>query len=216
MTGLITAIAQAVSVMFACWAIVSGVDAWKREFIGKRKIELAEEVLSKFFEVKDAVAFIRIPFGTSDEGKSRKHEASESAVVSALLDRGHVVFERYQKNKALFAEFNTLQYRFMASFGSETKQIFTDTFKAVNSIFVSARMLATHFWKHEPPTDELRSQKFLDERSRHESVFWDSNTDDDIIRKQLQAVQVSLEEVTASCFKEPMSLLTRRWSWRRS
>ena len=121
-----------------------------------------------------------------------------------------------QKNNALFAEFNTLQYRFMASFGSETKQIFTDTFKAVNSIFVSARMLATHFWKHEPPTDELRSQNFLDGISRHESVFWDSNTDDDIIRKQLQAVQVSLEEVTASCFKEPMSLLTRRWSWRRS
>ena len=101
MTGLITAIAQAVSVMFACWAIISGVDAWKREFIGKRKIELAEEVLSKFFEVKDAVAFIRSPFVTSDEGKSRKHEASESAVVSELLDRGHVVFERYQKNGSI-------------------------------------------------------------------------------------------------------------------
>ena len=53
---LLTAIVQAVGVIFACWAIVSGVDAWKREFVGKRKIELAEAVLSKFFEVKDAVA----------------------------------------------------------------------------------------------------------------------------------------------------------------
>ena len=27
--------------------------------------------------------------------------------------------------------------------------------------------------------------------SRHEDVFWDSNTDDDVIRKQLQAVLAS-------------------------
>ena len=65
---LLTAIVQAVGVIFACWAIVSGVDAWKREFVGKRKIELAEAVLSKFFEVKDAVAFIRNPFSTLRRG----------------------------------------------------------------------------------------------------------------------------------------------------
>ncbi len=210
MTELLTAIAQAVAVMSACWAIISGVGAWKREFVGKRKIELAEEALSKFFAVKDAVAFVRSPAGYADEGKSRKHEASESAADSELLDRGYVVIERYQKREALFTEFSVLKYRFMASFGPETEKIFTDTFRAVNSIFVSARMLATHYWKDRAPTDERRFQQFLDETSRHEGVFWDSGTDDDVIRKQLQAIQVSLEAVTAPCFKEPMSFLTRR------
>ena len=71
-------------------------------------------------------------------------------------------------------------------------------------------MLTTHYWKDQPLTDERRFQQFLDETSRHEGVFWDSDTDDDVIRKQLQAVQVSLEAVTAPCFKEPMSFLTRR------
>ena len=33
----LTSIAQAISIIAACWAIVSGVGAWKREFIGKRK-----------------------------------------------------------------------------------------------------------------------------------------------------------------------------------
>lgn len=46
---------QMIAVISACWAIISGVGAWKREFIGKRQIELAEQVLAKFFEVKDAL-----------------------------------------------------------------------------------------------------------------------------------------------------------------
>ena len=206
MTELLTAIAQAVAVISACVAIISGVGAWKREFVGKRKIELAEEALSKFFAVKDAVAFVRSPFRYADEGKSRKHEPSESNADSELLDRGYVIIERYQKREALFIEFSVIKYRFMASFGPDTEQIFTDTASAVNSIFVSAEMLATHYWKHRPPTDV---QQFLDEKRRHEGVFWDSGADDDVIRKQLQAVQVKLEVVTAPCFKEPMSFFTR-------
>ena len=51
MTESIALIAQAVAIISACWAIVSGVGAWKREFVGKRRIELAEEALSCFFEI---------------------------------------------------------------------------------------------------------------------------------------------------------------------
>ncbi len=75
----IAVIAQAVAVVSACWAIISGVGAWKREFIGKRQIELAEQLLSKFFEVRDAIAFIRSPVGSSGEGKSRKRDRSINA-----------------------------------------------------------------------------------------------------------------------------------------
>lgn len=49
----LTNIAQAVAIISACWAIISGIGAWKREFLGKRRIELAEEVLATFFEIKD-------------------------------------------------------------------------------------------------------------------------------------------------------------------
>jgi hypothetical protein len=50
--------------MSACWAIISGIGAWKREFVGKRQIELAEQTLAKFFELRDAIAYLRNPFGT--------------------------------------------------------------------------------------------------------------------------------------------------------
>lgn len=207
----IATISQAVAVIAACWAIISGVGAWKREFIGKRQIELAEQLLAKFFEVKDAVAFIRNPFSNSDEGKSRKRGDHESSVESLLLDRGYIVVERYQHKEQVFNEFNTLKYRCMAAFGSRTEDIFVSTNKAVNSIFISARLLATHYWQRQGrvPMVGGEFQKHLDEMHRHEGIFWDIGTEWDEIRKQLQEVQVTLETVTGPCFKEPMKL----YSW---
>ena len=206
----IATIVQAMAVFSACWAIISGVDAWKREFVGKRQIELAEQTLAKFFEVIDAVAFIRNPFSSTEEGKTRQRGVGETANQSDLLDRGYIVVERYSKKETVFADFNTLKYRFMASFGAETQQIFTDTFKTVNSIFSSARMLATHYWQPKAigfgKPDSF--QKYLDETQRHEGIFWDSGADDDEIRAQLRVIQERLEKIIAPCFEEAMGTFT--------
>lgn len=212
----IATISQAVAVIAACWAIISGVGAWKREFIGKRQIALAEQVLAKFFEVRDSISFIRNPFSSTEEGKSRQKTERELPVESELLDRGYIVVERYEKKEKLFAEFNTLKYKFMATFGSEAEEIFTETNRALNSIFSSARLLATHYWlrqgRVQMEADEF--QKHLDGMHRHEGIFWDSYNEDDEIRKKLKDIQRRLEETTAPCFKEPMktySLLTWKW-----
>lgn len=199
-------IAQAGAVLMASWAIISGIGAWKREFIGKRKIDLAQQVLAKFFEVQDAIAFIRNPFSSGNEGQSRQKAPTETAPETELLNRGYIVVERYQQKESVFVEFNTLKYKFMAAFGKETEQIFTDTNRALNSIFVSARMLATHYWQrqgrvHMEP-DEF--QKNLTEMHRHEGIFWDTQSETDEIRQKLKSILDRLEIVTAPCFEEPM------------
>jgi len=211
-------IVQLVAVISACWAIISGVGAWKREFIGKRKIELAEQVLAKFFEVRDAVAFIRNPFSNSNEGKSRERSQNEDKAESELLDRGYIVVERFQKKEACFLEFNTLKYRFMAAFGRDSEDIFLETTKTVNSIFISARMLSTHYWQRQGrvPMEADEFKRHLDEMHRHESIFWEMGGEDDETSKKLQHILERLEKITAPCFQEPMStysLLTNRWAW---
>lgn len=70
-------IITSISVAIAALSFVSGVSAWKREFIGKRQIELAESVLAMFYEVEDAIREIRNPFAYTDEGKSRKRADNE-------------------------------------------------------------------------------------------------------------------------------------------
>ena len=213
----IFALAQAGAVISACWAIVSGIGAWKREFIGKRQIELAEQVLAKFFEIKDAIAMIRSPFSRADEGSSRKRSEHESRETSELLDRGYIVFERYSTKESAFADFNTLKYRFMASFGAESEQIFTDTTTVLNTIFVSAQMLGTHYWQRQGrvPMDPEELKEHLQEMRRHQQIFWDHGTDEDEIRKKLAAVQKRLDAVVKPCFQEPMrtyTWLTRPWN----
>ena len=196
-----------------CLAIISSINAWKREFIGKRSIELAEQTLAKFFEVKDAIAFIRNPFSRVDEGKTRQRSPNESPNDSALLDRGYIVVERYSTKESIFSDFQTLKYKFMAAFGKDTEPIFTDTFKTVNSIFSSARILATHYWANQGTTRPEQFQKHLDEMFRHEGIFWDVNEDKDEIRSQLKAVEEKLENVTAPSFQEAMSsykMLTKK------
>lgn len=203
-------LAQAGAVILACWSIISGIGAWKREFIGKRQIELAEQALAKFFEIKDAIAMIRSPFSRSDEGNSRQRSEYESEAISQLLDRGYIVVERYTTKEAAFAEFNTLKYRFMASFGKETELIFSETISVLNSIFVSAQMLGTHYWQRQGrvPMEPDEFKEHLAEMHRHERIFWDHGTDDDEIRKKLADVQSKLDSAVKPCFEEPMSIYT--------
>lgn len=212
----IALIGQAVAVIAACWTIVSGVGAWKREFIGKRRIELAEEVLASFFEIKDVIAVIRNPFSSGDEGKSRKKGENETQDEAELLDRGYIVFERYEGRKEAFVRFNTLKYKFMATFGPETVDIFTECNQILNNIFFSARQLATHYWQRQGrvPMEGDKFQRHLDEMHRHEGIFWDRMDEEDDIRQKLQVVQDKLDVVTKPCFEEPMktySIFTKQW-----
>ena len=215
MSSLAT-ITQTLAIVSACWAIISGVGAWKREFIGKRKIELAEETLSAFFEIKDAIAFIRNPWSSGNEGTTRQRATYETEPETQLLNRGYIVFERYESKKDVFVRFNTLKYKFMAVFGTDTENIFKETNQSLNSIFISSNMLATHYWKRQGrvPMEQDEFQKHLDEMRKHEGIFWDKYSENDEIRNQLVATQNELERVTKPCFDEPMktyTIFTKKW-----
>lgn len=133
-----------------------------------------------------------------------------------LLDRGYIVFERYESRKDVFVRFNTLKYKFMATFGPETENIFTDCNQTLNSIFISARQLATHYWQRQGRVqmegDDF--QRHLDEMNKHEGIFWDRMDAEDEIRQKLLTIQDQLDLVTKPCFEEPMktySFFTTKW-----
>ena len=177
---------------------------------------MAELVLAKFFEIRDAVAQILNPFSQKDEGSTRERGNYETQAETDILNRGFIVIERYTKRETVFAEFNTLKYRFMASFGPETEEIFLETNKTVHSIFSSARILATHYWKRQGRVhmEGAEFQKHLDEMHKHEGIFWETGDENDEIKLRLNAIQAKLEAAVAPCFKEPISLytlFTKRW-----
>lgn len=193
-----------VAIISASWAVISGVGAWRREFVGRRRIELAEATLASFFAVRDSIRQIRNPFSRVGEGSSRKKGDNESFEEAEMLDRGYVVVERYQKHESTFIEFMKLKYRFMATFGQETGRIFEDVGGSLNSIFVSARMLSRHYWlrqgRVEMGQEDLK--KHLDEMHRHERNFWDYQDDNDDIRQKLAQAEERFVRITEPSFRQ--------------
>ncbi len=196
----VTNILESISLIVAAWTVIIGVNAWRREYIGKRKLELAEEVLVLFYEAQDAIRYIRNPFGYGGEGSTRNVAPNELPEEKQINDNAHVVFERYNKRQDLFNKLYSMRYRYMARFGKDAAKPFDELNKIVNDIFISARMLP-HYWKaqgHRQWKDDAEFRKHLDEMHKYEAVFWEMTPDRDHITPRVNAV---ISEIEAQCLK---------------
>lgn len=188
----------AISVAIAATAFVAGINAWQREFVGKRRIELAETVLALFYEAQDAIREIRNPFSFGGEGATRKRSENDGKEESELLNQAYVVFERYQKREKLFAELRSMKYRVMAAFGSSAGEPFDDLSKIINEIFSSAQILGTFYWRKQDredmSKDELRTH--LDQMHEQEAIIWLMGEENDKISPRVQNAVVKIEKIT--------------------
>ena len=195
----VTNIVESISVITAAWAVFYGVNVWRREYIGKRKIELAEEVLALFYEARDAISYIRNPFSYIGEGNTREAAPNESQEEKKINDNAYVVFERYNKRQELFNRIYSIRYRYMARFGKESAKPFNELNRIVNDIFISAKMLS-HYWLQQGRRDwknESEFKKHLDEMHKHESVFWEKSSDNDPIIPRIDKVISDIEAQTS-------------------
>lgn len=193
----ITDVITSISVAIAAIAFVAGINAWKREFVGKRCIELAETVLALFYEAQDAIREIRNPFSFVGEGTTRKRSEHEREEESALLDQAYVVFERYQKREKLFAELRSMKYRVMAAFGSNASEPFDELNQILKEIFISAQILGTHYWRRQGRgrMNEEEFQKHLEEMHKHEAVFWFMGDEKDEITPRVRNAVEKIESI---------------------
>ena len=190
------------SVAIAALAFVAGINAWRREFVGKRRIELAEDVLALFYEAQDAIREIRNPFSFGGEGKTRKHGDLELEEETKILDQAYVVFERYQKREKLFAELRSIRYRFMATFGYKAGEPFVELNKILNEIFSSAHILGTYYWQRQGRVSmsEEEFQKHLEQMYKQEAIFWFMGEEKDEITPRVQSAVERIEEITREAF----------------
>ena len=203
---------QTVSVILAAVAVILGVDAWRKEYVGKRKIELAEDVLGLFYEARDAVSQIRNPFSFGGEGSTRTPAPGESPEEKKINDQAFIVFERYDKHKEVFNKLYAMRYRFMARFWSDSAKPFDELNKTVNEIFISARMLA-RLWRRQGGyfRNEAALEAHLDQIKKQEAIFWGMG-EGDPIKPRVDAVILDIEARCQSIITEkPMLERARQW-----
>ena len=190
MTLSFTSIVDAItagSLIVGIWTAIYGISSWKKEHLGKRKIELAEETLILFYEAKDAIIYIRSPMGVSSETASMASLEGELDHDFAIRKKANIPFLRYSEKQKVFNDLHALHYRFMAQIGKDEAKSFENLRKVMNEIFSSARRLTTLWSRSHSITDEQRESHYK-EVDKYEAIFWEDSEEDEINKKLNQII----------------------------
>lgn len=168
-------IIESISIIVAAWAVIIGVTAWRREYVGKRKLELAEDVLALFYEARDAMDAIRSSFASAGEGSTRQAAPDESEEEKQALDAAFVTHERYNRNRELFGRLFSMRYRYMARFGKDPARPFDELRDVVVEVRAAADAVK-HYWLVQTHGQNIH----VDDARQFESIIWRSGRNDPI------------------------------------
>jgi hypothetical protein len=208
-----------ISLLIGIWVAIHGLNSWRREHTGKRRLELAEDALAMFYEARDAIHHIRYPMSNSHETEDVEKRDGETETQWDARKNASVVFKRYKKYQELFGKIRAMRYRFMAQFGPQAAKPFDDLQGIVSKVIVSARTLARLWPRNQFTTDE-KWQRHLDAIERNEAVFWEGTADEDPINPQLDSIITDIEQTCSGVISGDDSLasilnrpLFRRTKW---
>lgn len=191
----ITEFLRDVSILGAALVGAYAIDAWRREHIGKRRIDLAEETLALFYEAREAISYIRSPVSFEHERQHIVRPEGESDAQYQARRNASVAFYRYEQRQDVFNRLYAMRYRFIAHFGQEESKPFDDLWQVRGRVLVSARSLA-RYWGQEHFRTERHWEDFAKRVQRHEAVFWSDHEDPDEIAAE---VDVAVETIDDTC-----------------
>jgi hypothetical protein len=206
---------ESCAVIVASIVAVFSINAWRREYVGKRRAELAEDVLAMFYEAADVIRDIRHPAAFQSETAEVVQGEGESEDAYQVRRRASIVHVRYARHQEMFNKLRAYRYRFMAYFGRESIAPFNELFSIVAQIQVAAGQLA-HLWLRSHFHSEDDEIKHQDRIRRFEDIFWDTFEDTDPINTRLNSL---IDQVELICRAEIIGsdkLLNANWGKLRS
>ncbi|HML76350.1 MAG TPA: hypothetical protein PKB02_17805 [Anaerohalosphaeraceae bacterium] len=183
--------------LVASIAAIKGISAWKREFQGKKKIEIAEEAMILFYQASDAIRRIRSPFGYGNEGKSKISESEKTAFENKVVPQVYVILERYEKEENIFNKISAMRYRFMALFGNDSKVPFESIKSIVYDIFHAAQFYRMNCEIMPDIEDEKERKRLSDEITTYRKTIWNVGGSD-IIEPRVKEAIDKLEAICRS------------------
>lgn len=183
---------ESLSILIASIIALIGVFTWRRETRWKRKYELAEETLCRFYEAHQNIRTIRSPFGFAGEGKTRKRAENESAKESDIYDRAYIINERFERNKEALEKLQVLKFRFITVFGKDHEYCFDNLIKSVNKIFLAANEIARiQLGEYGLMTPEKKGKEI---RKNYKIIYSTPKEEDDPIEQDLSDTIKAIEK----------------------
>lgn len=177
LTGMAAVVGAAIAVI--------GYRKWMPESIGKRKSELAEEILAEFYQAREAIAWARIPGGLGSEGRSRQAAEDEGPDEKSVKDSYYRTIEVLHTEGELFSKLQFKKYWAMAYFGPSAGKPFRDL-KVIHIHLVTAATELIRIYR--------KSGKRPPSRDHWEAIIgWSSEADADQIAKDVDNLIVQVE-----------------------
>ena len=183
----------------AVFTIVFGFGAWRRQLVGSRRITLLEDVLTGFYQERDAIAEIRSPFVFEGEGSTVKPPITTQCNVENDNQAYYVFIERFSRHQQLFTNLQVQKHRFMATFGAEKAVPFEKLNKLVYDL-ASTNSFLNHpesgIKNFKPPLDESEKKLLVESRKKLYSL-----TDDPLI-KDIDEIIDLIEKIVSKEMKK--------------
>jgi len=181
---VVGAAATAAAAWFAAVTALKGLEKWRSETLGKRKAELASNVLAAVYEFAEVLRSAREPWVLPHETAKREGIADEVA-----SDANFVPERRLMEHQEFFGRFRSLKHEFAAVFGKEAAQPFDDLWRiridinhAVDSMLTNKEM-----GKSRAPDD------IKEWRDWYYTAFRNPDEDKDAVAKRINAQVVAME-----------------------
>jgi hypothetical protein len=200
-----------ISVIVASGVAIFGVSAWKREFKGKRDIELAENVLELFYRVERAIEAIRCPLWNLADGRARSPEPNETPEEKEARDRAYVIVKRMKDHSDVFNQLYALRFRFMARFGRDRTKPFDEMKRVVDTIWVCTKQLA-QFWAEQLRDGEHTHESTKKEIEEYEHVIWSGGAKDPT-ESRVRDIITEVEGICKPIIEGRRSMWCRLWRW---
>jgi hypothetical protein len=178
---------------FGGWAALRGVNAWRAETVGRRKTELAEEVLAQFYRARDALVWARLP---SDVQSASAEAASRTETTPDAGPSMSAPVERLTQASQVFSDLQASRYRFMAYFGEEAARPFEDLKALHNNVVEAASQLIRSQGKALGAADQA------DHHQWRATIGWGPQAQDELARRLDRAVR-EIERTCRPLIEEP-------------
>lgn len=158
---------------------------WRKEFVGKKKIEFAAEFVEKAIDIKEFIAYVRNSYSSTNEAKEIENELKRE---NKFIPNGEVSYlvpkYRILKNDENIRNFYALRTKAFMYFGESALKIYD----VVKSDFIKIKLSSEVLYKNS------YYNYLKDEKEKQEiSVIWASYNSDDKIDQEIEKVVEELK-----------------------
>lgn len=195
--------------LMTIWIALAALSTWRRQLIGQKKADIAENILTLFIKACHCISDARTPSVTQNEIRARprfKEEPDDlKPQLLAMLGMAYAPILRFEQQKEFWHELQASQYKFIINF-TDTRIMPTEFYSRLLEIkraiirasknFIEQQLrIETPSYKARLRLEDALCKKEDESLQEKQKIIWEGVDEQDEINKDLEEIMADLEKV---------------------